>query len=167
MAYSRLVGHALDKDNKKAGGPAAAIAAVQALEEALPEIHKQGSLGTVEFMVLDLRLMKALLKKDEGAVKSIFEEMKRQGWGQLYENLASTLGKTAEYMTPEEFEKMFRLFGEYQVPRRHYYGVVYAAFEARAVKHALTASKICLEKFPGDADMKREHELLVKLAEKK
>jgi hypothetical protein len=164
FSYGRAAGRELEKENKRAGGPKAALPYLKALESALPEIRKQGSLGTVEFMVLDLQLLRALLEMDEPSVRAVFAEMKRQSWGRLTEDLARTLGRTAEHMSAEYFERIFRLFCEHAVPRRHYYGVVYSALEGGAVRHALAASKICREKFPADADMAREHELLLKLA---
>ena len=57
------------------------------------------------------------------------------------------------------------MFCDHKMPRRHYYGVVYSAFVADAPKHALAASKICRERFPEDADMKREDEALRKVTE--
>jgi hypothetical protein len=71
----------------------------------------------------------------------------------------------AAWMKLEDFEKAFKLFCEYQVPRRHYYGAVYAALGADAREHALAASKICRERFPDDADMRREDESLRKVAQ--
>jgi hypothetical protein len=163
-AYAIASSSALDKDNKKAGGPKEAIAVIRALEAALPEIRRQGSLGPTEFVVLDLRLLRCCLEMDEKGIRSVFDEMKRQGWGELYENLSRTLGGAAAYMKLPDFEKIFRLYCEYRVPRRHYYGVVYSASAAEARGHALAASKICIERFPDDTDMRREHALLQKLA---
>jgi len=164
FAYAVAAANALDKDDKAAGGPREAISVIRALEAALPEIRRRGSLGTAEFAVLDLRLLRACLEMDEKSVRSVFDEMKRQGWGELYENLSRTLGAAAAYMKLEDFEKVFRLYCEYEVPRRHYYGVVYSALAAEAQAHALAASKFCIERFPKDADMAREHALLQKLA---
>lgn len=164
LSYSMASGAALDKDDPAAGGPKAAIAVVRALEQALPEIRRQGSLGPLEFQVLDLRLLRGCLEMDEKTIRAVFDEMKRQGWGDLYESLAGTLGRAAEFMKVEDFEKVFRIFCEYQVPRRHYYGVVYSALAAEARECALAASKACIERFPDDADMRREHSLLKKLS---
>ena len=163
-AYAIAAARALDKDDATAGGPAEAVAVIRAMEAALPETRKVGSLGPTEFVVLDLRLLRACLEMDDKGIRGVFDEMKRQGWGELFENLARTLGGAAPFMKVEDFEKVFRIFCEYQVPRRHYYGVVYAASASEARGHALAASKICLERFPNDADMKREHALLEKLA---
>jgi hypothetical protein len=164
FAYAIASAKALDKDDKNAGGPKDAIAVIRAMEAALPEIRRRGSLGTVEFSVLDLRLLRACLEMDEKAVRSVFDEMRRQHWGELYENLSRTLGAAAAYMKLADFEKVFRIYCEYEIPRRHYYGVVYSAHAADARPHALAASKICIERFPKDADMAREHALLQKLA---
>jgi hypothetical protein len=157
-------GAALVKDDPGAGGPKVAIAVVRAMEEALPEIRRQGSLGPLEFQVLDMRLLRGCFEMDEKAIRGVFDEMKRQGWGDLYETLAATLGRAAEFMKVEDFENVFRIFCDYKVPRRHYYGVVYSALAAEANGHARAASKICIERFPDDADMRREHALLQKLA---
>ncbi len=162
--YAMAAGGALDRDNPGAGGPKVAIEVVRTLESVLPEIRRQGSLGPFEFQVLDLRLLRGCFEMDEKALRSVFEEMKRQAWAELYETLSRTLGRAAEYMTVEDFEKVFRIYCEYGAPRRHYYGVVYSASAARARGHALAASKICIERFPEDADMRREHALLQKLA---
>lgn len=164
FAYAIATARALDKDDPAAGGPKAAIAVIRALEAALPEIRGQGSLGPVEFTVLDLRLMRACLDMDEPGLRSVFDEMKRQAWGELYEDLSRTLGRAAEFMKLEDFEKVFRLYCGYGVPRRHYYGVVYSASAVDRRGHAQAASRICIERFPDDADMKREHALLQKLA---
>ena len=163
-AYAVASGKALDKDDKTAGGPKEAIAVIRAMEAALPEMRRRGSLGTAEFSVLDLKLLRACLEMDEKDIRSVFAEMKRQGWGELYENLSRTLGGAAPFMKLADFEKVVRIYCEYGVPRRHYYGVVYSASAAEARDAALAASKICIEKFPNDADMRREHELLLKLS---
>lgn len=165
LSYLQAAGEALEKESKEAGGPKEAIAVIKALEAALPEIRRHGSLGTFEFLVMDLQLIRACLENDAAGMKAVFEEMKRQAWGRLYEDLSRTLGRMAAWMKLEDFEKAFRLFCEYQVPRRHYYGVVYAALGAEAREHALAASKICRERFPDDADMRREDESLRKLAQ--
>lgn len=164
VAYLVAAGNALEKDEPGAGGPKVAIDVIRALEAALPEIRRQGSLGTLEFQVLDLRLLRGCFEMDEKAIRGVFEEMKRQGWGALYESLSGSLGRAAEFMKVQDFEKVFRIYCEYGVPRRHYYGVVYAASAVNARPHALAASKICIEKFPDDADMLREHALLQKLS---
>ncbi len=163
FSYAVASGHALDKDNKNAGGAKEAIAIIRAMEAALPEIRRQGSLGTIEFSVMDLELLRACLEMDEKGIRAVFDEMKRQAWGDLYDNLSRTLGRAAANMTVVDFEKVFRMYCEYGVPRRHFYHVVYAASGADARDHALAASKICLERFPDDADMRREHEQLKKL----
>ncbi|HLG42820.1 MAG TPA: hypothetical protein VI643_05600, partial [Planctomycetota bacterium] len=164
FAYSHAAGDFLDEKYKGADGPKQAAAIIRAMEAALPEIRKQGSLGPVEFMVLDLKLVRGCLEMDEAAIREVFDEMKRQAWGQLYETLAGTLGRTARHMKPEDFTRVFNLFCDSKVPRRHYYGVVYPAYQSGALEPAVAASRICIERFPNDADMRREHELLLKLA---
>ncbi len=164
LAWADAIGAALDKDSKTAGGPAVAVARAKAMEVALAETAKQGALGPLEFSVLGLRLMRALLDNDEKLLRAVFAEMKRQSWADLTESLARTLGATAERMKVEDFEKAFRIFAGHGVPRRHYYGVVYAAVGADAPKHALAASRICRELFPDDADMRREHALLEQIS---
>lgn len=166
-AYSAASGVGLDREKKRPDGPKEAAAYIRAMEEALPEIRKQGSLGTMEFAVLDLKLIRACIEMDEAALKEVFGEMKRQGWADLYETISETFGRMAPYMSVENFEKVFRLYCSYEVPRRHYYGVVYSAFQLEATAHAVAASKVCREKFPADPDMKREHDLLLKLAGQK
>jgi hypothetical protein len=163
VAYMVAAGTALDKDEPKAGGPAVAIETIKALEAKLPEIRKQGSLGTLEFQVLDLQLLRGCLQMDEPAIRAVFAEMKRQGWGALFESVSRTLGTAAGHMKAADFAKVFKIYCEVGVPRRHYYGVVYAALAAEAREHAVAASTLCIEKFPEDKDMKREHDLLLKL----
>jgi tetratricopeptide (TPR) repeat protein len=165
--YGQAVGHFLDKKRKREDGPARSSEAIRALEGAIPEIQKHGSLGPFEFSVLGLKLVRGCLEMDETAIRAVLDEMKRQAWGRLYESLAETLGRTARHMKVEDFEKVFRLFCSYEPPRRHYYGVVYPAFQDGAARHAIGASRICVERFPADKDMRREHQLLLKLGEGK
>jgi len=162
-AYARAVARALDRKDKKAGGREAAIEILKSLEEAVAEMRKQGSLGTAEFVVLNMRLTRACLEMDEAGMKAVFDEMKRQAWGEIYDQLSRTIGGIAPHLKLEDFEKVFRLFCSYGVPRPHYYGVVYTAWDAEANAHALAASRMCIEKFPKDEDMRREHALLMKL----
>lgn len=163
--YGQAVGHFLDKKRRREDGAARSCEAIRALEGAVPEMRKHGSLGPFEFTVLNLRLVRGCLEMNEAAIRAVFDEMKRQAWGRLYESLAETLGRTARHMKVVDFEKVFRLFCSYEPPRRHYYGVVYPAFQDGAVAHAIAASRVCLERFPADEDMRREHQLLLKLGE--
>lgn len=165
FSYAQAVGHFLDKKRRAADGAPRSCRTIRALESAIPEAKKHGSLGPFEFTVLSLQLVRGCLELDEATIRAVFDEMKRQTWGRLFESLAETLGRTARHMKPDDFERVFRLFCSYEPPRRHYYGVVYPALQDGAVRHAIAASRVCIERFPDDDDMRREHQLLLKLGE--
>jgi hypothetical protein len=167
-AYGYFFEEALDRRKPVAERRTAdAVRILAALEKALPEVEKQGSLAGMEFAVLSMRVRRNAITKNWQDMDEVFKLMQRRNWARLYRLVAMSLGDAASYMTPAEFEAQFRKFSEKSPPLPHYYRTVYEALGNKCYEAALAAGRITAERFPEDPDVQREYRLLQELVTKR
>jgi hypothetical protein len=163
-AYGYFFNEALDRRKPPAERRTAeAVKILNALEKALPEIQKQGSLAAMEFAVLSMRVRRDAIAKNWTGMDETFRLMKLRNWARLHRVVAMSLGEAAGYMTPAEFEAQFRKFCSQDPPLPHYYRAVYEALGNKCYAAALAGARLTAERFPNDADVQREYRLLREL----
>jgi len=160
-AYIHFFSQALDQRKPVAGRRTdEAVRILAALEKALPEIEKLGSMSNMEFALLAIRVQRDAITKNWAGMDETFRMMKRRNWAQLYRLVAMSLGDAAEYMTPAEFEQQFRKFCDQSPPLPHYFRAVYGALSKDCPQAALAAARITAERFPDNPDVQNEYRLL-------
>ncbi|MCX7805143.1 MAG: hypothetical protein N3A38_08135, partial [Planctomycetota bacterium] len=128
---------------------------------------KYGSLASMEYDLLAMRIYRAAIVKGWKDIEDVFKVAKEKDWGRLYAEISEALGEAAWLMTPSEFEAQMRKFADYVAPKPHYFNVVYEAFRKEAYEQARIAARISLARFPDDKDMKREADYLETLIREK
>ena len=167
-AYLHFFGQALDSSKPVAERRTEeAVRIMAALEKALPEIEKQGSLSNMEFAILSVRVQRDAITKNWAGMEETFKLMKRRDWARLYRLVATSLGGAAEYMTPAEFEAQFRKFSEQSPPLPHYYRAAYEALGEKNYEAALAGARITAGKFPDNEEVQREYRLLQEFVAKR
>jgi hypothetical protein len=167
-AYNHFFQDALDgRKPVKQRRPAEAVKVLAALEKAIPEIRKRGSLGGMEFVLMGLRVRRDAITKNWSGMEATFKQTRKRNWGRLYRLIGMSLGDAASYMTADEFEVQFKKFCAQQPPLPHYYRVVYEALSNKRYEHALRAARITAERFPHNAAVQREFKLFQELLKKR
>jgi len=168
MSYGIAMGDALDLDDppEKWRRDEAVKLCEQMLKAAEPA-KKFGSLSSSEFQLLSTRVFRAFLTKDWKDYEEVLKETQKRDWARLTSDIAETVGRSARFVTPQEFTTQYRLFCKYVKPRTAFFTVIYEAYRAEGLDHAVAACPVALELNPGDEDMKREAAFLKDLAAKK
>jgi hypothetical protein len=167
-SYSLAVADALDLDDPpEKWRREEAIKLADAMVKAADEARKFGSLGNIESELYSTRVFRDFLTKDWSDLESVLKIVAERNWARLTSDIAETFGRCARFVTPQEFVTQYRLFAKYIKARTAYFTVVYEAYRADSAEHAVQASQVALECWPGDADMKREAQYLKELAAKR
>ncbi|MGD0089446.1 MAG: hypothetical protein ABSE73_05950 [Planctomycetota bacterium] len=167
-SYDMAIADALDIDEPpEKWRREEAVKLADAMLRAAAEARKFGSLGRSEFALFGMRVYRDFLFKDWNDFEAVLKETAERDWSELTQEITETLGQCARFVTPEEFVAQYKVFAKYIKPRTAYFAVVYEAYRADAIEHAVRASKVALECWPGDEDMKREAQYLEELARKK
>lgn len=167
-AYARFSGHALNPLKPVAQRrPEEAVRIADALEKAVPEIRKQGTLGATEFAIVSMRLRRDIIARNWAGLDETFRTMKKQDWSRLYLIAAMSLGGSAPYVTPEEFQGAFERFCAVSPPLQHHFRAVYEALGAGCPEAALRAASVTARHFPDNPDVQHEFRLLRELLEKR
>jgi hypothetical protein len=167
-SYALAMGDALDLDDPpEKWRREEAVKLADAMFKAADQARKFGSLSSSEFQLLSTRVFRAFLVKDWADLEKVLAEVKERDWARLTSDISETFGRSARFVTPDEFETQFKMFTKYIKSRPSYFTVVYEAYRSEGIEHALRASKYSLECWPGDEDMKREAQYLDGLAKKK
>ena len=167
-SYSMAIGDALDLDDppeKWRRDEAAKLA--EAMTKAAEHARQFGSLSQSEFQLLTARVFRAFLVKDWADLDKVLAIVAERNWARLTADTAETFGRGARFVTPDEFVQQYRLFTKQIKARTAYFTVIYEAYRADGIQHAVQATKVALECWPGDEDMKREAQYLEELARKK
>ncbi|HYG76235.1 MAG TPA: hypothetical protein VEK08_14615 [Planctomycetota bacterium] len=167
-AYSLAMGDALDLDEPpEKWRKDEAVKLADAMLKAASEARKFGSLSSSEFQLLSTRVFRAFLIKDWKDLEDVLREVKERDWARLTTDIAETFGRSARFVTPEEFVEQYKVFTKYVKARPAYFTVIYEAYRSEGIEHALQACPVALALWPGDEDMKREAKYLEELARKK
>jgi len=167
-SYALAMGDALDLDDPpEKWRREEAVKLADQMFKTADQARKFGSLSSSEFQLLSTRVFRAFLIKDWKDLEKVLADVKERDWARLTSDIAETFGRSARFVTPDEFETQFRMFAKYIKSRPSYFTVVYEAYRSEGIEHALRASKVSLECWPGDEDMKREAQYLDGLAKKK
>jgi len=168
LSYSVATGDALDLDEPpEKWRKDEAIKLSEAMLKAADQARKFGSLSSSEFQLLSTRVFRAFMVKDWADLEKVLAEVKERDWARLTTDISETFGRSARFVTPEEFVTQYKLFTKYVKSRPAYFTVIYEAYRSEGIEHALQACPIALQCWPGDEDMKRESKYLEELARKK
>ncbi|MGD0091446.1 MAG: hypothetical protein ABSE73_16125 [Planctomycetota bacterium] len=167
-SYSMAIGDALDPDEPpEKWRREEAVKLTEAMLKAATEASKFGSLYSSEFQLLQDRLKRAFILKDWAEVEAVLKVVQERNWPHLTSGIAETLGFGTRFLTPDEFVVQYKVFAKHIKSRTAYFDAIYAAYQADGIEHAVRASKVALDCWPGDEDMKREAQYLEELARKK
>jgi hypothetical protein len=164
LSYAFAIGDAVDPDDppEKWRKPEA-IQLAEAMNRAADQARKLGSLASVAFTVLCTRETHAFLTKNWAEFEDVLKEVKRQQFARLTAEVAETFGRSARFITPQEFATQYRVFAKYVDTRAPYFNAVYEAYRASCYEHARAGAKAALERWPDDENMKREAKFLDEL----
>jgi hypothetical protein len=163
-SYGILIAEALDMGappEKWRTGEAAKLA--EAMGRAVTAARKFGVLATGEYDLLAAQVTHAMLTKNWAEFETVLKEVRRRDWARLTLGVAEALGHGARFVTPDEFESLFRTFARYVNERAPYFHVVYEAYRVDGFEHARRAAKLSVERWPGEENMKREARYLEQL----
>ena len=167
-SYSLAIGDALDLDDPpEKWRRDEAVKLTDAMLKAAGEARQFGSLSSSEFQLLSARVFRACLIKDWPDLEAVLKETGERHWARLTADIAETFGRGARFITPAEFVAQYKVFARYIKSRTAYFTVVYEAYRADGTEHAVQASKVALDCWPADEDMKREAQYLEELAGKR
>lgn len=168
MSYGIAVGDALDLDDPpEKWRRDEAVKLCEQMLKAAEHARKFGSLSSSEFQLLSTRVFRAFLTKDWKDYEEVLKETQKRDWARLTSDIAETVGRCARFVSPQEFTVQYRLFCKYVKARTSYFTVIYEAYRAEGIDHAIAACPVALELNPGDEDMKREAAFLKDLGTKK
>ncbi|MCY3022841.1 MAG: hypothetical protein NTW87_28000, partial [Planctomycetota bacterium] len=167
-SYAMAIGDAIDLDDPpEKWRREEAVKLADAMVKAADEARKFGSLSGAEFQLLSIRVFRAFLVKDWADYEKVLAITKERNWARLTTDIAEATGRGARFVTPDEFVAQYRLFTKYITARTAYFTVVYEAYRAEGIEHAVRASKVAVQCCPNDEDMKREVKYLEQLAQKR
>ena len=167
-SYSIAIGDALDLDDPpEKWRRDEAVKLTDAMLKAADHARKFGSLASSEFQLLSTRVFRAFLIKDWKDFEKVLVETEERDWARLTSDISETFGRSARFVTPQEFAEQYRVFAKHIKARTSFFTVIYEAYRSDGIEQAVAASKVALEFFPNDEDMKREAVYLEDLAKKK
>jgi hypothetical protein len=168
ISYALAMGKALDLDEPpEKWRKEEAVKLAEAMVRAAEQARKFGSLASSEFQIISTRVFRAFLVKDWKDLEQVLQEVQKRNWARLTSDVAETFGRGARFVTPAEFAQQYKMFLKYIKARTAPFTVVYEAYRSEGIEHAVAASKIAMEAWPGDVDMAREVKYLEQLSKKK
>ena len=168
MTYHLLITEALDP--LKPAKECWTEEAVKLIEAMGPAVEAARKLGVVSYgahALLAARVHHALLTGNRSAFEKVLAEVQLRKWPRLTKSVAEALGESARFVSPSVFRSFMLLFAEHVNERCPYFHIVYAAYRGGAYEHARVAAQLALERWPGEANMKREAAYLEDLVRKK
>jgi hypothetical protein len=164
LSYTLAIGDAIDPDDppeKWRKEEAAKLA--EAMARAADHARQFGSLASGEFMLLSTGVLHACLVKDWKEFEEVLKEVKKRNFARLTASVAETFGRSARFLTPDEFAAQYKVFSKYVETRAPYFNVVYEAYRTQAYEQSRRAARLAVQRWPDDENMKREVKFLDEL----
>lgn len=168
LSYGIAMGDAIDPDDPpEKWRKDEAIKLAEAMERAATHARKFGSLAGGEHTLLSTKVLHAFMVKDWKEFETVLREVKARDFARLTASVAETFGRSARFVTPDEFAEQYKVFRKYVTTKAPYFNVVYEAYRNESYEHARRAAKLAVEHWPDDENMKREVKFLEELIQRR
>lgn len=164
LSYAMAIGDAIDPDDPpEKWRKDEAVKLAEAMERAAVHARTFGSLASGEHMLISTKVQHAFMTKNFNEFEEVMKDVKARDFARLTASVAETFGRSARFVTPDEFVEQYKVFARYVTTKAPYFNVVYEAYRNESYEHARRAARLAAEHWPDDENMNREVKFLDEL----